>query len=375
MTEAPNHTAFRILMISDTVGGVWSYSVEVSKALKPFGVHIYLVTTGAPLQESQKDEISELKNVTVYETDFLLEWMHSPWQSLDASGSWLLHLEDELQPDIIHTNAYVYGSLLWKAPVIVVAHSDVYSWWHAVKKINPPSEWNEYFNRVQQGLREADYIIAPSKWMMQQSENIYSISTLQKVIYNGRSTDTFQSAKKQSYIFSMGRIWDEAKNIQLLQSAAPKINYPIRLAGDYNFKINTTETQVSNVSYLGKLSTKKIAAQLSAASVYVLPAKYEPFGLSALEAALSGCALVLGNIESLKEIWGDNAWYVDTDNSDELAEKVNYLMEHEDVRIIYGEKAKKHALKYSSASMAENYMKVYRELYLKSKYQMQKENS
>ncbi len=32
-----------------------------------------------------------------------------------------------------------------------------------------------------------------------------------------------------------------------------------------------------------------------------LPARYEPFGLSVLEAALSGCALVLGDIPSLRE--------------------------------------------------------------------------
>ena len=34
-----------------------------------------------------------------------------------------------------------------------------------------------------------------------------------------------------------------------------------------------------------------------------LPARYEPFGLSILEAALSGCALVLGDLPSLRELW------------------------------------------------------------------------
>ena len=45
------------------------------------------------------------------------------------------------------------------------------------------------------------------------------------------------------------------------------------------------------------------------ASVFVEPARYEPFGLAALEAAPCGCALVLGDIPSLREVWGDSALY------------------------------------------------------------------
>src|SRR4051812_3280173 len=162
-----SYTPLRVLMTTDTVGGVWSYSVELCKALLPFGVHFYLVTTGAPMQAAQRKDVESLENVTVYETDFLLEWMENPWESIDASGSWLLQLEEELQPDLIHINGYVYGSLAWKAPVIVAAHSDVYSWFLAVKGTLPPPEWNEYYKRVREGLEGADILIAPSKTMMQ----------------------------------------------------------------------------------------------------------------------------------------------------------------------------------------------------------------
>ena len=56
---------------------------------------------------------------------------------------------------------------------------------------------------------------------------------------------------------------------------------------------------------LGSLSPRALAAWLARAAIYCLPARYEPFGLSVLEAALSGCALVLGDIPSLREIWDD----------------------------------------------------------------------
>jgi hypothetical protein len=47
----------------------------------------------------------------------------------------------------------------------------------------------------------------------------------------------------------------------------------------------------------------------------VLPARYEPFGLSVLEAALSGCALVPGDIASLRGNWDGVAEFVCPDDA------------------------------------------------------------
>lgn len=373
MEGVPKHSPLRIMMTTDTVGGVWSYSVELCKALQDFDVHFYLITTGAPLQQAQKEEVKNVENATVYETDFLLEWMDSPWESMDASASWLLQLEESLQPDFVHINGYAYGSLPWKAPVIVVAHSDVWSWWLSVKGEQPPTAWDEYYRRVNEGLQGADYLVAPSKTMMDYIRKIYDFTTPGSIIYNGRNRDHFYPAQKEPFILSMGRMWDEAKNIQLLINAAPHIRYPIKLAGDNSFANNNGTTAGKNVSYLGKLSVQEVATQLSFASLYVLPAKYEPFGLSVLEAALSGCVLVLGNIDSLKELWEDSAIYVDADNANGLACTVNNLMENEAMRTHYAQRAMEQAAKYTTTAMAANYLQVYRKLLQTEKQLSQQE--
>jgi hypothetical protein len=221
MEMGTEHKPLRVLMTTDTVGGVWSYAVELCRSLQQYGVHFYLVTTGAPLSAAQKTEIGQLPNVTVYETSFLLEWMEAPWQSIDESCAWLLQLEKELAPDLIHSNAFVYGALSFKAPVIVAAHSDVFSWWLSVKDGQPPADWNTYFGRVQAGIQGAHFLIAPSITMMHAVRKIYDVTVPGAVIYNGRSSEMFYPAQKEPFIFSMGRIWDEAKNISLLADAAP----------------------------------------------------------------------------------------------------------------------------------------------------------
>src|SRR5688572_24814386 len=162
MKKQTDYIPMQVLMTTDTIGGVWTYAVELCKAFDRFNVHFHLVTMGALMQPAQRSEIAGLGNVTVYETEFLLEWMEAPWKSIDAAGKWLLDLARNIQPDLVHLNNYTHAALPWNLPVLVVAHSDVFSWWLAVKQTYPPPEWNEYLRRVSKALHKANFLIAPS---------------------------------------------------------------------------------------------------------------------------------------------------------------------------------------------------------------------
>ncbi|NJK96859.1 MAG: glycosyltransferase, partial [Bacteroidales bacterium] len=128
----------------------------------------------------------------------------------------------------------------------------------------------------------------------------------------------------------MGRLWDEAKNIRLLTEAAKEIDFPVFIAGT-GFQADYDQLP-NNVHFLGKLGKRDISRWLSIASVYTMPAMYEPFGLSVLEAAYSGCALLLGKIPSLEEIWKDNALYCPPNDKNELARMITQLMDDDELR-------------------------------------------
>jgi glycogen(starch) synthase len=355
------NNAIKILMTTDTVGGVWTYSMELCRGLQMHNVEIHLVTMGAKMSEWQKNEADALQNVRVYETDFMLEWMQNPWMDIKECGEWLLKLEETIRPDLVHLNCFAYGCLDFKSPVMVVAHSDVYSWFLSVKKDDPPLEWRDYYWCVKNGLKEADMVIAPSQAMIDAIKSIYSFNGESRVIYNGRCRNIFHQGTKESTVFSMGRLWDEGKNVRLLTDAAAQIQGPVKIAGDNSFDQNSFAVP-ENVQFLGKLSTGEIAAELSTASVYALPARYEPFGLSPLEAALSGCALVLGDIPSLKEIWQDAAVYVDVHDSDALAEAINGLLADKEQLQFYQSQASMRAKLFSAEAMCEEYFDLYKQL-------------
>ena len=351
-----------ILMTTDTVGGVWTYCLELARALEPFGIQISLATMGAPLSPAQIGELCTLPHVEVFESSYRLEWMENPWSDVQKSGQWLLELEERLWPDVVHLNGYAHAQLGWQSPCLVVGHSCVLSWFEAVHGAAAPSQWDRYRKEVRSGLKAADLILTPSKWMLEQLRRHYGpFQAQQGVIHNARRPDLFPPGEKGQYIVSVGRLWDEAKNIAAVARVAKSLPWPVLVAGSPMHPEGGT-VQLANVRHLGVLGSTDLARTLSRSSIFILSAKYEPFGLSALEAALAGCALVLGDIPSLREVWGEAACFVRPDDEEQLLGTVQELIRDETRRKSLARQARRQALQFSPDRMAKKYMAAYSHL-------------
>src|SRR4051794_6602958 len=134
----------KVLMTTDAVGGVWTYSLELAAALAPHGVEMHLATMGPVPGRERYREIRGSAVVGLHVSSFALEWERDPWDDVEAAGSWLQGLEALVEPDLVHLNGYAHGTLPWSAPVVAVAHSDVLSWWAAVKGEPAPASWDRY---------------------------------------------------------------------------------------------------------------------------------------------------------------------------------------------------------------------------------------
>lgn len=348
----------RVLMTTDTIGGVWTYTMDLIKGLEKYKVEVVLATLGAPLSVSQMAQVRKLKKVILDASNYKLEWMEDPWKDLERAHRWLLQLTFTFNPDIIHFNSYAFDAKFFNAPVVMVGHSCVLSWWREVKKEAAPPQWKRYAETVRKGLQSADAVVAPSHTMMKYLTDFYGDFNRSEVIFNAGDNSLFKPGKKEKIVFCMGRLWDEAKNIQLLAKAAKELDYPVFIAGELKQWHKTSP----NIHYLGKLDKKNVARWLSISSVFVLPAYYEPFGLSVLEAAYSGCALVLGKIESLQEIWKENAVYCDPSDSWELRNAIQMLMSDNSVRQRYATAALNRSAAFNLSVMAGEYFALYSSL-------------
>jgi glycogen synthase len=348
----------RVLMTADTLGGVWVYALELIRAFEEHNVDVVLATMGAPLSKDQRTDLAHLHRVELLESNYKLEWTDDPWSDVEAAGEWLLGLESRFHPDIIHLNGYVHGNLGWQAPVVSVGHSCVLSWWHKVKGEHAPAEWETYRCLVRRGLRAAQHVIAPSGAMLNCLLDFYGPLPSVQVIPNGRRVDLFTPGRKEAIVLSAGRLWDEAKNVRAVCACSLQKPWEMCIAGGTNHPNGTREC-LENVRHVGKLQQTDLADFFSRASIFAHPAKYEPFGLCVLEAALSQCALVLGDIPSLRENWSGAAVFVEPTDRQALQQALNELTQDASRRARLGRLARERALQFDIRITARRYLDAY----------------
>jgi glycogen(starch) synthase len=349
----------RVLMTGDAVGGVWRYCIDLAHALRRTGVQTTLAVMGPAPTDAQRRE-ARAAGVHLVEGPYRLEWMPDGLDDLQRSGEWLLEVADVVRPDVVHVNGYAHASLPWPAPVVLVAHSCVRTWWRAVRRENAPPGYDQYTAAVLAGLQGAHTIVAPSQAMLSALVEEYGVPSAGRVIANGCSQVARGSARgtKRPLVLAAGRSWDDAKNVTALCAVAGRIGWPVYLAGATKGPDDIT-CSWPQLHALGPLSSDTMRAWYARAAIYALPARYEPFGLSVLEAACAGCALVLGDIPSLRENWDGAACFVHPDDHDGLTHTLQRLIDVPGPCRDLARRARQRARAFSLGRMADAYLDVY----------------
>jgi glycosyltransferase involved in cell wall biosynthesis len=232
----------------------------------------------------------------------------------------------------------------------MVGHSCVLSWSDACGPIDG-DRLERYRVAVTAGLDAADEVIAPTSAMRAALRRHYGELPRARVVPNGRDAARFPAAEKRPLVLTAGRLWDRAKNVAAVARVAPQLSWPVVAAGD--------GPVMAGVRCLGRLSEIALRGWLQRAAIFALPARYEPFGLLPLEAALSGCALVLGDVDSLHEVWDNAAVFVNPDDPDALCAAIERLIASPDRRRKYAARARARARIFTPERMARGYLEVY----------------
>jgi glycosyltransferase involved in cell wall biosynthesis len=354
----------RILMTADAVGGVFRYALELARALEGDGAHFALAIMGGELKPDERKEAASLANVILFEGPYRLEWMTAAAADLAASSAWLLDIAAGFRPDLIHVNGYFHAALSWERPVVVAAHSCVYSWWSAVFRETPPASWEGYRRGVKRGLRAADAVVAPSRSMLEALEHHYGPLSNGRVIYNGRDLTEPPAGRKDPIVLGAGRLWDRGKNLEMLAGLAPRLDWPILIAGEpkHPDEPSLDRPSAKGAVELGRLSSGEMERWMQKAALYCHPAHYEPFGLTVLEAALARCALVLSDIPTFRELWEGAAELVPCGDPDALEAALAGLIAEEPRRDRLAAAAFERAGAFHRRRMKREYLSLYQEL-------------
>jgi glycosyltransferase involved in cell wall biosynthesis len=353
----------RLMMTTDTVGGVWIFATTLARSLGLAGFEVQLVTLGPRPTGPQRATLLGCRGVSLIETDLELEWQDPAGDDVCQANVVLRAIADRFGPDLVHLNSFREARFEWGVPIIVVAHSCVNSWADACGETDAftGDEWKVYTLSVQAGLRNADVWIAPTHAFREQLASLYSLSQ-GEVIWNGVESRPDSCVIKRPLVLSAGRLWDKAKNLAVLASAAADIEWPIRIAGPSELHGTTVSAAASNCEFVGEMFHAALLGEMESASIFVSPALYEPFGLSVLEAASAGCALLLSDIPVFRELWDGAAAFFDPRDPDQLVASLRSLCRDEVHRVRLQRAAAKRAQHYPLSNTVDAYRSLYASL-------------
>jgi glycosyltransferase involved in cell wall biosynthesis len=333
-----------LLMTADAVGGVWNYALDLARGLSARGTRVTLAVLGPAPDAAARAAAEAIPGVTLEVTGLPLDWLAASPEEVRAAGEAVAAMAARIGADLAHLNSPALAAVPFPVPVLGACHSCLATWWEAVRGGELPEDFRWRTALLAEGYARADALVAPSRAFAQATQAAYGLRDAPEVVHNGRHGGP-HTPRSGGFAFTAGRLWDEGKDLATLDRAAARLSVPVLAAGP-TCGPNGAEVLLPHLRALGTLDEAGVRSWLARGPVFVSAARYEPFGLAVLEAASAGCALVLSDIPTLRELWDGAALFVPPGDDDGFATAIGALIadrEHrERLRVAAGERARRY---------------------------------
>ncbi len=335
------------------VGGIARVVNDLSKRLIKDGHDVTVVTYregNAPYYEDDKGvKVYRVDNYMIHPNNFI-DWIMQMNFNMVAKANEIMAKEGNF--DVIHAHdwlvAYAAKTLKnsYDIPIVATIHAT-----ESGRNSGIHDETQRYINDTEWMLTyEATEVIVNSNYMKRELQYQFGLPFEKiNVVPNGINVNMFSGVERdydfrrqyaadhEKIILFMGRLVYE-KGVQHLVSAMPKI-----LAGYHDAKLviagkggmtDELKAQVNTmgisnkVYFTGYMDAKQVCKMYKCADVSVFPSTYEPFGIVALEAMLSGTPVVVSDIGGLNEIvsHGENGMKSYAGNPNSIADSILALL-------------------------------------------------
>ena len=349
-----------VLMTADAVGGVWQYALDLAAGLRTHGVRTTIAVLG-PAPSVDQEAMAAAAGAELVATGLPLDWTAPDQAEVKEAGQAIACLAAKVRPDLVHLNAPALAAdARFNVPVVAACHSCVATWWQAVKDGPLPEDFLWRTDLVRRGYAAANTLLAPTLAFAEATAEAYGLAQSPTVVRNGRRGVQGQTISQDgTFVFTAGRLWDDGKNFAAIDRMAARLSISVLAAGPLQGP-NGVRIEAHHAKALGRLSDEEIARHLGKQPIFVSTALYEPFGLAVLEAAQAGCALVLSDIPTFRELWDGAALFVDPQDENEAAAAVERLVQDPDARAVLGRTARARAADYTVEAMTDGVLNAYR---------------
>ncbi len=303
------------MVTADALGGVWRYATTLAGAWSADGIETVLAVLGPGPPARERAVAAAMPGLRLVETGLPLDWTAADAGALARAAEALAGLARAHAVDTVHLHApALLGDAVWNVPVVATVHSCLRTWWAAMgggATLPRALAWRDA--RAADGLGRADAVVAPSACFARDVARAYRLPAGRVVaIPNGCDVGpaVSRAPDASARVLCCGRLWDAAKDVATIEAAARRLpGVTVHAAGAVRGPNGEAAPPLRAVRALGTLDGAALADAMAAATVFVSAARYEPFGLAALEAAGSGLALVLADIPTARALWDGAATF------------------------------------------------------------------
>lgn len=357
-------TGSRLLLTTDAVGGVWTYSLDLAREYCSAGNEVVLAVLGPAPSADMAEAAHSIDDLRLVSTGLPLDWLAERPDDILEAGRQLARLAAERRCDLVQLHAPAFAAARsFASPMVSVHHSCVATWWAAVNPGRSMPEDLRWRSRlVAEGLAASDAIVAPTTAHAHAVAETYHLAAQPLAVRNGRRTaagETFTPASERApFVLTSGRLWDQGKNAAALDRAAALLGIPVYAAGSASAPQGKAP-RFSALRLLGNLGEAEMRLWLTQSPIYASTALYEPFGLGVLEAAQAGCALILSDIPAFRELWAGACLFVPPHDEHAIAREISRLLS--DARLLsrLSDRARHRAQLYTPGASAREMMRLH----------------
>ncbi|WP_149536537.1 glycosyltransferase family 4 protein [Siccirubricoccus phaeus] len=349
-------------MTADTVGGIWTYALNLAAGLAEQGVATVLLLLGPPADAAQRAAAAAVPGLELRESNLPLDWLAETPEAVAAATRALADWVAREGVDLLHlNNPALAAGTRFGVPVVGLCHSCLATWWHSMRRGPMPADFAWRSRLLAAGYAASDMLVAPTAAFAAATAAAYALPRLPRVVHNGCAAPRAAAIAQAGFAFTAGRLWDEGKDVATLDRAAAQLGWPVLAAGSVAGP-NGACVALQHLRLLGRLDAEAMAAVLAQGPVFVSAARYEPFGLAVLEAAQAGCALVLSDIPSFRELWDGAALFVPPGDGRAFATAIGDLLQDRERRAASCAASRERARRYGRGTMARDMLRIYAEL-------------
>ncbi|HET9427623.1 MAG TPA: glycosyltransferase, partial [Allosphingosinicella sp.] len=267
----------KLLIAAEADPSRWSLQVSLARALSELDIRTFLIPTRFGLDDRQREEAAAVPDLVLIEPGLGLDPGEAdPARLMDARLR-LADLARALDIDLVQVDQPALADARFPCPVVALHLGCPVTRWEAVHDgpLPDPFAWRSELIRA--GLDAADVVICPSLAHAQRVKTRFALRDLPFVVHPGRAPLAVRGSAQHDYVLTAGPLWDESRNLAVLDAAAGRIGVPVRAAGPVRSP-KGDEVIFDNLHCLGNLGEEEISRWLSARPVFVSTALYDPLG-------------------------------------------------------------------------------------------------